>query len=45
MCIEFMDLNKAYQKDKYHLTCIDSLVDVVARLEMMSVLDCYSRYH
>jgi hypothetical protein len=31
-----MDLNKACLKDEFPLPCINSLVDVAARLEMMS---------
>jgi hypothetical protein len=45
MCIDFTDLNKACPKDEFPLPRIDSLVDAVASLELMSLLDCYSRYH
>jgi hypothetical protein len=45
MCIDFTDLNKAYPKDEFPLSRIDSLVDASATLELMSLLDCYSGYH
>jgi hypothetical protein len=45
MCIDFIDLNKACPKDEFPLPRIDSLVDAVATLELMSLLDCYSGYH
>jgi hypothetical protein len=45
MCIDFTDLNKACPKDEFPLPRIDSLVDAVATLELMSLLDCYSGYH
>jgi hypothetical protein len=45
MCIDFIDLNKACPKGEFPLPRIDSLVDVAASLELMSLLDCYSGYH
>jgi hypothetical protein len=45
MCIDFTDLNKACSMDEFPLPRIDSLIDVVATLELMSLLDCYSGYH
>jgi hypothetical protein len=45
MCIDFIDLNKACPKDEFSLPIIDSLVDVAATSELMSLLDCYSGYH
>jgi hypothetical protein len=45
MCIDFTYLNKACLKDKFPLPRIDSLVDVVATLELMSLLYYYSGYH
>jgi hypothetical protein len=45
MCIDFIDLNKAWPKDEFPLQRIDSLIDVAATLELMSMLDCYSGYH
>jgi hypothetical protein len=45
MCIDFIDLNKACPNDEFPLPRIDSLVDAAASSELMSLLDCYSRYH
>jgi hypothetical protein len=45
MCIDFTNLNKACPKDDYPLPRIDTLVYGAAGSEMMSVLDCFSRYH
>jgi hypothetical protein len=45
MCIDFTDLNKACPKDEFPLPRIDSLIDVAASSELMSLLDCYSGYH
>jgi hypothetical protein len=45
MCIDFTYLNKAWPKDEFPLPRIDSLVDVAATSELMSLLDCYSGYH
>jgi hypothetical protein len=45
MCIDFKDLNKACPKDEFPLPRIDSLVNVAASSELMSLLDCYSGYH
>jgi hypothetical protein len=40
MCIDFTDLNKACPKDEFPLPRIDSLVDVAASSELMSILVC-----
>jgi hypothetical protein len=45
LCIDFIDLNKACPKDEFPLPRIDSLIDVTATLELMSLLDCYLGYH
>jgi hypothetical protein len=45
MCIDFTDLNKACPKDEFPLPRLDSLVDVTASSEFMSLLDCYTGYH
>jgi hypothetical protein len=45
MCIDFIDLNKAWPKDEFPLPRIDFLVDSAATSELMSLLDCYSGYH
>lgn len=45
MCVDFADLNKSCPRDPYPLTRIDTLVDIVAGCEMMSLLDCFLGYH
>ena len=45
MCIDFTNLNKACSKDEYPLPRIDTLVDAAAGSKMLSMLDCFSRYH
>jgi hypothetical protein len=45
MCIDFTDLNKHCLKDPYLLPRIDKLVDIAADCEVMSLPDCFSRYH
>jgi hypothetical protein len=45
MCTNFTNLNKACPKDEFLLPRIDSLIDTIATLELMSLLDCYSGYH
>ena len=45
MCIDFTILNKAYPKDEYPLSRIDTLVDAAACSEMLSMLNCFSDYH
>jgi hypothetical protein len=45
MCIDFTDLNKATPKDNYPLTRMDQVVDSAANVAIMSLLDCFSRYH
>ena len=45
MCIDFTDLNKACPKDNFSLPRIDSLIDATTTSELMSLLDCYPRYH
>ena len=45
MCIDFTNLNKACLKDEYPLPRIDTLVDMAASSEMLSMLDCFSGYH
>jgi len=44
MCIDFTNLNKACPKDEYPLPCVDTLVDVAAGSEMLSMLDYFSGY-
>ena len=45
MWVDFTDLNKCCPKDPYPLPRIDKLVDIAAGCEVMSLLDCFSRYH
>jgi hypothetical protein len=45
ICIDFTGLNKACPNDEFPLPRIDSLVDVAATSELVSLLDCYSGYH
>jgi hypothetical protein len=45
MCIDFTDLNKATPKDNYPLPRMDQVVDSAANAAVMSLLDCFSRYH
>ena len=45
MCIDFTDLNKAYPKDDFPLLRIDKVVDDASNSQLMSLLDCFSRYH
>jgi hypothetical protein len=45
MCVDFTDLNKCCPNDPYPLPRIDKLVDITARCEVMSLLDCFSGYH
>jgi hypothetical protein len=45
MCIDFIDLNKAYPKDDFPLPRIDQLVDSTVGCELMSFQDAYSGYH
>jgi len=45
MCIDFTNLNKAYPKDNFPLPRINKIVDSAAGSKIMSLLDCFSRYH
>jgi hypothetical protein len=45
MCIDFTDLNKACKKDPFPLPRIDTSVDMAARCNRFSLLDCFSGYH
>nr|XP_009783873.1 PREDICTED: uncharacterized protein LOC104232382 [Nicotiana sylvestris] len=45
MCVDFMDLNKAYPKDSFLLPHIDQLIDSIAGNELLSFLDTYSGYN
>jgi hypothetical protein len=45
MCIDYISLNKACPKNKYHLPCIYQIVDSTTSCELLSFLDAYSVYH
>ena len=45
MCVDFMDLNKAYPKDSYPLPRIDTLVNSTARHQLLSFMDAFSGYN
>ena len=44
MCIDFIDLNKACNKDPFPLPRIDTSIDKAARCKCISLLDCFSGY-
>ena len=45
ICIDFRDLNIAYQKDNYPLPNMETLLRRVTGSTMMSMLDGFSRYN
>ena len=45
MCVDFADLNRACPKDSYPLPRIDTLVDSMARHELLSFIDAFSGYN
>ena len=45
MCVDFNDLNKACPKDSYPLPRVDVLVDSMARHQLLSFMDAFSRYN
>ena len=45
ICVDFMDLNRAYPKDSYPLPWIDTLVDLMARHELLSFMDAFLGYN
>ena len=45
VCIDFMDLNKAYPKDPFPMPKIDQLVDATVGHPRMSFLDAFQGYH
>jgi len=45
MCVDYINLNKAYPKDAYLLPNINHLVDRVTRNWVLSCLDAYSGYN
>ena len=45
MCVDFTSLNKACPKDSYPLQRIDTLVDSIARNQLLSFMDAFSGYN
>ena len=45
MCVNFIDLNKAFPKDSYHLPRIDQLVDSTVGDQLLSFMDAFSGYN
>ena len=45
MCVDFTDLNRACPKDSYPLPRIDTLVDSMAKHELLSFIDAFSGYN
>ena len=45
MCVDFTGLNKACPKDSYPLQRIDTLVDSIARNQLLSFMDAFSGYN
>ena len=45
MCVDHRDLNKAYLKDDFFLSHIDTLVDCVISSVMYSFMDGFSGYN
>jgi len=45
ICTNFRDLNKACPKDDFSLSNIDTLVDAIARHEMLSLMDGFFGYN
>ena len=45
ICVDFTDLNRACLKDKYPLPQIDTLVDSMARHELLSFMDAFLGYN
>ena len=45
LCIDFIDINRAYPKDSFPLPRIDLIVDVTASHELLSFMDAFSGYN
>ena len=45
MCVHFTDLSRAYPKDSYPFSRIDTLVDSTARHQLLSFMDAFSGYN
>ena len=45
MCVDFMNLNRTCPKDSYLFPRIDTLVDSIARHQLLSFMDAFSGYN
>ncbi|KAK0584847.1 hypothetical protein LWI29_019655 [Acer saccharum] len=45
MCVDYTDLNRAYQKDSFPFPKIDQLVDSTAGNKTLSFMDAFSGYN
>ena len=45
MCVDFIDLNKAFPKDSYPLPRIDQLMDSTAGHKLLSFMDAFLGYN
>ena len=45
MCVDFMDLNKAWLKDRFSLPKIDQLAESTAGHGLLSFMDSFSGYN
>ena len=45
VCVNFIDLNRAYPKDRFTLPRIDQLVDSIAGHELLTFMDASSGYN
>ena len=45
MCVDFMDLNKAYPKDSFPLPRIDQLVDSTVGHKLLTFMDTFLGYN
>lgn len=45
MCVDYINLNKAYSNDSYPLPRIDQLVDVTLGHELLTFMDVFLGYN
>ena len=45
LCIDFIDVNRAYPKDSFPLPRIDLIVDATAGHELLNFMDAFSGYN
>ena len=45
MCVDFIDLNRAYPKDSFPLPIIDQLMDSTASHELLTFMDAFLGYN